>query len=330
MTEQHRTRGALRAAPTNRAGIGFALAAAAVSGFSVWLNGQVVTRVEVFGDPGTYTTAKNLVAGIVVASVAAVATVSGSRAGLVRPRGRSRWLALAAVAVVGGAIPFLLFFEGLAAATSVQAAFVHKTLVLWVAVLAVLVLRERLGPWHWAAIGLLLVGQAGLGGGLLSGWGRGETMILAATLMWSVEVVLAKRLLGALSSWTVAVARMGLGSALLVGWLVAAGDAGALLAMTADQWAWVLVTGVLLAGYVSTWFAALARAGAVDVTAVLVLGAIITAILSAIVRGTDLAPQAGWLVVLAAGGALITWQAWTRPGPVTAGPGTGRAVQELA
>ena len=68
MTE-HRTPGALRTAPTNRAGIGFALAAAVVSGFSVWLNGQVVTRVEVFGDPGTYTTAQNLVAGIVVASL---------------------------------------------------------------------------------------------------------------------------------------------------------------------------------------------------------------------------------------------------------------------
>lgn len=311
--------------PTRRTGLLLALATAGISGVAVFLNSY---GVKAFGDAAAYTTAKNLVAALVLLGLVAAAPVTGAR--ITTPTRTRQWVGLGVVGVIGGSIPFLLFFEGLAAATSVQAAFVHKTLVLWVAVLAVLVLRERLGPWHWAAIGLLLVGQAGLGGGLLSGWGRGETMILAATLMWSVEVVLAKRLLGALSSWTVAVARMGLGSALLVGWLVAAGDATALLAMTTDQWAWVLVTGVLLAGYVSTWFAALARAGAVDVTAVLVLGAIITAILSAIVRGTDLAPQAGWLVVLAGGGALIAWQAWTAPGPVPAGPGAGRAVQEAA
>lgn len=311
--------------PTRRTGLLLALATAGISGVAVFLNSY---GVKAFGDAGAYTTAKNLVAAVVLLGLVAAAPVTGAR--ITTPTRTRQWVGLGVVGVIGGSIPFLLFFEGLASATSVQAAFVHKTLVLWVAVLAVLVLRERLGRWHWAAIALLLIGQAGLGGGLLSGWGRGETMILAATLMWSVEVVLAKRLLGALSSWTVALARMGLGAVLLVGWLVAAGDAGALLAMTADQWAWVLLTGVLLAGYVSTWFAALSRAGALDVTAVLVLGAIVTAILSAIVRGTDLAPQAGWLVVLAAGGALITWQAWTTPGPVRAGAGPGRAVQEVA
>ncbi len=308
--------------PTRRTGLLLALATAGISGVAVFLNSY---GVKAFGDAATYTTAKNLVAALILLGIVAAAPVTGAR--MTAPTRPRQWLGLGAVALIGGSIPFLLFFEGLATATSVQAALVHKTLVVWVAVLAVLVLRERLGPWHWAAIALLLIGQAGLGGGLLSGWGRGETMILVATLMWAVEVVLAKRLLGELSSWTVALARMGLGSALLVGWLVATGDAGALLSMTADQWAWVLVTGVLLAGYVATWFAALARAGAVDVTAVLVLGAIITAILSAIVRGTQLAPQAGWLVVLLAGGALITWQAWTAPGPVPAVEGPGRAVQ---
>jgi drug/metabolite transporter (DMT)-like permease len=69
----------------------------------------------------------------------------------------------------------------------------------------------------------------------------------------------------------------------------------------------VLVTGVLLACYVGTWFAALARAQAVDVTAVLVLAAPVTAGLSAAVDGTALAPQSPWLALVVVGGAFAIW-----------------------
>ena len=221
---------------------------------------------------------------MLLAVLALVARTSGP---LARPAGRRQWAALAAVGVIGGSVPFVLFFEGLARATSPQAAFIHKTLVLWVALLAVPLLKERLQWWHWVAIGLLVVGQVGLAGGLPSSFGASGLMILAATLLWSVEVVVAKRLLRGVSSWTVAVARMGLGSVALLLWLAVRGQLGGLAAMTGEQLGWVLATGLLLAGYVGTWFAALARAQAVDVTAVLVLAAPITAGLSAAANGTS-------------------------------------------
>jgi drug/metabolite transporter (DMT)-like permease len=298
---------------TRRTGLVLALATAVISGVAVFLNSY---GVRAFGDATAYTTAKNLIAALLLLGIVAT-PATGAR--LTRPASRRQWIGLGLVGLIGGSLPFVLFFEGLARASSVHAAFVHKTLVLWVAVLALLVLRERLRGWHWAAIGLLIVGQAGLNGGLVTQWGSGESMILIATLLWSVEVVLAKRLLGSLSSWTLGCARMVLGAALLVLWSVATGRAGALLGMTAEQWTWVLVTGALLAGYVTTWFAALARAGAVDVTAVLVLGAIVTTVLATGVQGVPLAPQAGWLAVLLGGGVLISWKAWTRrTGPVPA------------
>lgn len=293
---------------TRRTGLLLAVATATISGVAVFLNSY---GVRAFGDATAYTTAKNLVAATVLLGVVAAGPVTGAR--LTPPSTPRQWIALGLIGLFGGAVAFALFFAGLAQAASVQAAFVHKTLVLWVAVLAVVTLRERLGPWHWAAIGLLVVGQAGLAGGLLAAWGGGEWLILAATLLWSSEVVLAKWALATLSSWTVACARMVVGSVVLVGWLAATGGAGSLVSMTAEQWAWVLVTGVLLAGYVGTWFAALARAGAVDVSAVLVLGAIVTSVLAALVQGRALAPQAGWLALVLGGGALIVWQAWTRP-----------------
>ena len=217
------------------------------------------------------------------------------------------------IGIIGGSVPFVLFFEGLSRASSPQAAFIHKTLVLWVALLAIPFLGERLQWGHWLAIGLLVVGQVGLAGGMPGSFGAPGAMILAATLLWSVEVVVAKRLLADVSSWTVGLARMGLGSAALLGWLAVRGQLGGLFTMTAAQAGWALLTGVLLAGYVGTWFAALSRAQAVDVTAVLVLAAPITAGLNAAVNGVALAPQAAWIAILVLGGAIVVWLGSRRP-----------------
>ena len=90
------------------------------------------------------------------------------------------------------------------------AAFIHKTLFIWVAVMAVPLLGERLGLIQVAALATLLVGQLLVAPPTGVTWGGGETMILAATLLWSVEVVLAKRLLGGVSSAVLGAARMGL------------------------------------------------------------------------------------------------------------------------
>lgn len=294
---------------TRRTGLLLAAATAGISGLAVFLNSYGVRAV---GDAAAYTTAKNLVAALVLLLVVAAARGSGAR--LTRPTTPRQWTGLAVVAVVGGSVPFLLFFEGLARASSAQSAFLHKTLVVWVALLAVPLLHERLTAWHGAAILLLVVGQVGLVGGVPTGLGSGEAMIMAATLLWSVEVVVAKRLLSGLSSWTLGVARMAAGSAVLVAWTAARGGLGALVGLDPSAWAWVALTGVILAAYVATWFGALARAQAVDVTAVLVVAAPITALIQAVVDGASLAPQAGWLTILVVGAAIVWWRGWVTAG----------------
>jgi len=192
-----------------------ALAAAAVSGTAVFVNGYGVRAVK---DATVYTTAKNLVAAAVLVAVALAA-----RSARRLPRGRQLgWLGL--VAVIGGSVPFVLFFEGLARASSTHAAFLHKTLFLWVALLAVPLLGERLRPVHLVAAVLLLGGLLVLEGGFTGfAFGSGELLILAATLLWSAEVLVVKRLLGQIDPMTVCLARMGAGSAVLVGWTVLSG-----------------------------------------------------------------------------------------------------------
>jgi drug/metabolite transporter (DMT)-like permease len=125
--------------------------------------------------------------------------------------------------------------------------------------------------------------------------------------------VIAKRLLGSLSALTVGVSRMALGAVVLAGWLAVTGQLGDLLAYSASQWAWVLLTGLLLTGYVATWYAALARAQAVDVTAVLVFGAVVTAALAGLLDGVPLRPDLPGLVLVAAGVAVVALRPRARP-----------------
>jgi drug/metabolite transporter (DMT)-like permease len=273
--------------------------------------------VKAFGDATTYTTAKNVTAALVLAAL--IGAMSASRTGtvLTRPSRPGQWAGLAVVGVFGGAIAFVLFFEGLALASAVDAAFLQKTLLVWVALLAVPLLGERLGALQVSAIAFLMLGQIGLAGGTTTILGRGQLMVLGATLLWAAEMIIAKKLLADLSSWTVGLTRMGIGSVVLVAWTLIRGDGGALTSLTGNQWMWVLGTGVILAAYVSTWFAALSRAPAVDVTAVLVIGAVITALLAAAVNGKPLVPQLGWVALVLVGTVLVAVPGWRDRGALT-------------
>jgi drug/metabolite transporter (DMT)-like permease len=303
-----------------RRGLTLALAAAGVSGFAVFINSYGVRAVP---DATVYTTAKNLVAALLlVVGMVAVSRWTPVRtpSPTDRPAHRLRptqWAGLAAVAVVGGSVPFVLFFEGLAQASSSQAAFVHKTLVVWVAVLAVPLLGERLRGLQLAAIAVLVTGQAVLAGGLAGfRFGGGEGLVLAATLLWSVEVVLAKWLLRDVPPRVVAVVRMAAGASLLVVWVAASGRWSALAGLDAEGWLWAAVTGGVLAGYVALWFTALALAPAVDVTAVLVVAAVVTGLLNVVVKGAAVTgwTATGMLIVLA--GAVLAATPRRRSAPV--------------
>lgn len=284
-------------------GIGLALIAALISGVSVWVNAMAV---KAFGDPILYTTAKNLIAAALLIAIAATLTTGTSRQGLTRPHGVRQLLGLTFVGLVGGGVAFVLFFQGLVLTTASSAGFIQKTLVVWVAILAVSFLRERFGKTHVAAIALLVVGQLlASGGAAMPALSTGEALIFGATLLWALEVIVAKWLLIGLSPMTVAVARMGVGSFALIAFSAATGHLAVLGSLAANQWAWVVLTGLILTAYVSTWLFALARAQATDVTAMLVCGAIITAVLNAGAQPAVLVPAATGLALIAAGGIAL-------------------------
>ena len=295
---------------------------AVISGISVFANSYGVHHVP---SPSVYTTAKNLVAFAVLSAGVLVAEAwrrrspaKGDMAGrwVLASRGDApfagsavRWLGLAYVGIIGGGLAFVLFFNGLARTTATPAAFLRDSLVIWVAILAVPFLHERVGKWNVAAIVLLVGGEVALSKGIGHlAWGSGDLLVLAATLLWAIEVVVAKKLLSDIAPATLSLVRMGVGSAALLAYLAFEGALGTLFSLSRGQLSWVLVTGLLLAAYVGTWLTALRRARAIDVTSILVAGALITAVLQALAGVQFLAPQWLGLVLITAGSVLVAWR----------------------
>jgi drug/metabolite transporter (DMT)-like permease len=301
-------RGAPVDSAQRRGGLLLALVAAVVSGVAVYVNGQAVSR---FPSPTVYTTGKNVIAGIVLTGIALMAVHGSSAPALGRARLQQRDIAgLAVVAFIGGAVPFVLFFEGLSRATSNDAAFIHKTLVVWVAVLAVIFLSERLTLVHVGSVALLVVAQVAIADGVGSlRPGVGEAMILGATLCWSVELIMVKRLVATVPPTIVGASRIAGGAVLLLMWLAVTGRLQSLTSLSSSQWAWLMLTGSILSVFVSVWLAALARAQAIDVASVLVLGAVITGVLSVADGGAMVPVRAvGWILIGVAIGVLVVWQ----------------------
>jgi drug/metabolite transporter (DMT)-like permease len=308
-------------------GIVVAGATALISGLSVFVNSYGVHAVS---SPAVYTTAKNLVATSVLAAgalfgrwirvrrrasaKAALVTAypRNSRSGAAAPRdprlprGLGHWLGLTYVGVIGGGLAFVLFFDGLASTSAASAAFWRDTLVIWVAALAVVFLRERIRWWNVLAMGLLVVGEITLTGGVGQlGAERGELYVLAATVLWAVEVVIAKRLLIDVSPSGLALVRMGVGAVALLGYLTVTGAFGVLWSLSSRQLSWALWSGLLLAAYVATWMTALARARVLDVTSVLVGSALITWLLQWIAGTVTAAPASLGLLLIAVGVGLV-------------------------
>jgi drug/metabolite transporter (DMT)-like permease len=294
----------------HRTGMMLAGCTALISGIAVFINGYGVRAWAEVSDATTYTTLKNAGAGVILLAALAMVNRKGRNPGASPVR--DNWRGLLLIAIIGGSIPFVLFFEGLALATSRDAAFIHKTLVVWVAILAVVFLRERLGRLHVAALALLVIGQAAISGGVgVFEAGAGELMILAATLFWAVETVVAKRVLDAVPPLTVAVSRMVGGVVLLLAFGMARGTLG-LSGVGLEHMVWILLTALTLSAYVATWYSALSRARAVDVTAILVGGAIITGLLESGVRDVAFPPALG-LVLIGTGVLLAGVAGWRRP-----------------
>lgn len=253
-----------------------ALAAAIISGVNNFLTKIAVTVIQ---DATLYTTLKNGIAALFLISL----VILFSKISEVRALTKLGWSKLITIGLIGGSIPFALFFTGLQKTSAINGALIHKTLFLWVLIIAIPMFKERLSWQQWLGIVTIFGANIFIGGFNGFSLNSGELMILVATLLWAIENIIAKITLRDISSVTVAAARMTFGTLFLIVYLTMRGTPlTAMLNLTSVQWGWALCTSILLFGYVSFWYAALARAPATYVATLLVPATLITNILTSI------------------------------------------------
>ncbi len=300
----------LRGTSTTNPSLGylFAILNAVVSGIAIYVNSL---GVKLFSDSTLYTTLKNTVTGI--ALLVPVLVLARCRAEL-RGLNVRQWGWLLLLAVIGGSVPYLLFFRGLQLTTPVTSSLLNHAQFLLVAVLALLFLRERVGPLIWVALAVLFVGVS-LGANLSAlRWNEGTLLVALSSLLFAAGVVLAKHLLRDLSTETVMAAKMTLGSVFLLGYVAATGRLGAMASLSGTQWGFVLVTGLILLAFTVTAFVALRHITATAATAIPVASPLITTALAAVgsgvltLRTTDVL---GLLIMLVAV-AVIVLIGWRR------------------
>lgn len=258
-------------------GIYLAVATAFISGLSNFVNKIAVTSIN---PPLVFTAEKNAIVGLLIVGI----LIASWKWKKIKDLTRKEIIYLAAIGVIGGSLPFYLFFQGLSQIPAITGAMIHKTLFIWVAILAVPFLKEKISKWQILAVVLLFAANFIIGGIVPVKLSTGSLMVLAATMLWAVENILAKKILPKVDPDIVVAARMGIGSLILLGAsvVVAPVALSKSIFMTQSQWFWMAITVALLLGYTMTWYRALKLAPATTVAAVLVSATLITNILSAI------------------------------------------------
>jgi drug/metabolite transporter (DMT)-like permease len=239
-----------------RLGVKFALITALISGFSIVLNKQFVQS----GEPMVFSAVKNLVVAGFLFSIM-------NYREFFRISKEQLWKLLI-IGLVGGCIPFLLFFKGLSMTSAATAGFIHKTLFVWASIFAFLFLKEKVSKklilsYAVIILGLLVLFRPSLDGGL---------MILLATVFWGLEQVISKNVLKDLSPRTVGFARMFFGSLMMIAFLTLTGN----LSFSGINVQGLFVGAGMLTLYVFTWYTAIKHSKVSEATMILALGQVFT------------------------------------------------------
>jgi drug/metabolite transporter (DMT)-like permease len=279
-----------------RIGYFYAALNAIISGFAIYINSL---GVSLFKDSTLYTTLKNAVVG--VALLLPLVVLASRRAEWKRLTGR-QWGYLLLLAVVGGSVPYALFFRGLQLSTPVTSSLLNHAQFVLVAVLAFVLLRERHSVLIWLALVTLLVGTVWGVNVTHAKWSLGDTLVALSTVLFAAGVILAKYLLRDLSTLTVMTAKMSIGSLFLLLYIGATGRLGAIGTLSGQQWSFVIVTGLILLAFTVTAFLALRFASATVAMAIPAASPLITTALVVLVpqHGLKASPAFGLALMLVA------------------------------
>jgi drug/metabolite transporter (DMT)-like permease len=272
---------------------------ALVSGFSIFINSFGVKGF----DSSVFVFSKNIVVALFLLSIILLFNQFNE----LKKLSIKHWKQLIVIGFIGGSIPFLLFFKGLQMTAGTASAFIHKTIFIYIAIFALIFLKEKLNKGFFIGALLLLMGNYFLIKPDFN-FSVGHVLILIATLFWAAENTFAKYVLKELSGTIVAFGRMFFGSLIILLFLIFNGKFSIVFNMSIVQYLWILVTSVFLLLYVLTYYNGLKHIKVTTAACVLTLGLPITTILNFIYKGTIISlNQSIGILLIIAGIVSVVW-----------------------
>ncbi|MBU0898966.1 MAG: DMT family transporter [Nanoarchaeota archaeon] len=251
-----------------------ALITAVISGFAIPINKIFVVGI----DPTVFTAVRALIIGLVFLFISFVQGNFSTKSFK-----KVSWKPLLFIGFIGGGLAFLFFFTGLGLTTAGRAAFLHKLLPVFIAVFAVLFLKEKIPRKQGIALLVMLVGAYLIFSATIEPaafWlnpGFGDILIIGATILWALESTIAKRtMIKGETNFIVSFARMFFGGLLLFGIIILLGKFDILLSLSAIQITNMLISTGILFGYVLFWYASIKYINVSKAAAILLLAPVIS------------------------------------------------------
>ncbi|MFH1289999.1 MAG: DMT family transporter [Nanoarchaeota archaeon] len=269
----------------NKEAIGTLLAfgTAIISGFAIFANKFFIIGL----DPTVFTALRAIIIGLVFLVLSLVFNSWGKKESK-----KIHWGYLLLIGFIGGGLAFLLFFSGLKITTGGRAAFLHKTLPLYVLVLAFVFLKEKITKKQVWAMLLMLVGIAVMTSFSIAPsefWlnpQMGDALVLAATVLWAVENVLARKaMIKGEHNFVVSFARMFFGAVFLFGVALLSGKIGLIVTLTGMQWFYIILSTIILFGYILTYYWSIRYINVSKAATTLLLSPVITLVLGWVFLG---------------------------------------------
>jgi len=263
-----------------------AIIAALISGVSIIANKLFIVDME----PVVFTAVRALFIGIIFFMLLSYSSWGKSKAAKKntandRAKAASKktpWKYYLAIGIIGGAFAFLLFFSGLKLTTGGRAAFLQKTMPLYITVLAFVFLKEKISRKQLGAMLLMFIGMIAIYYATISPaelWANpsmGDLMVIGAAFLWAIEAIIAKRVMvKGESNLMVSFARMFIGAIVLFAFLAAFGSAES-LNLTAQQIINLSISTVLLFGYVFCWYYSMKLINVSKASALLLIAPVIS------------------------------------------------------
>lgn len=248
-----------------------------ISGVSIYANGIFVSKI----DPLVFALVRNFSVALILTGLLA----ASKKLSQLKSLTKKDWGRLVLIGVIGGGLPFALFFTGLAQIGAVNGNIIQKSLFIWVAFLAIPLLKEKVKPVQWLGCGVLFISMFLVGGTYKFTAQAGSWLVLTATILWALENIISKITLRSVSPSVLSWSRMVFGLPVLATAAILTGKLGLTASALTSVWPAVGVSAILLSVYMLIWYSALSAAPATLVSSILVAAPVVTALLGGIFQG---------------------------------------------